>query len=603
MQDQRFFEFGPFRLDATGKLLLRDGKVVALTPKVIDALLLLVENPGQVLSREELLRQLWPDTFVEEGNLTQNISVLRKALSGGTKSPTYIETIPKRGYRFVAEVRGCIGPDPASGHGGPPAARRGRMIRAAAAAVLLVAAGVLAGWYLWPPPPRAMMAVLPFENLSSDPQQEYFTAGLTEEMISVLGNLYPDRLGVIARTSVERYKQGGKAIDEIGRELGVSYVVEGSVRKEAGRLRIAAQLIQVSDQTHLWAATYEGDLGDLVRLQAEVAQAVAKEVHVKLSRQAQARVNRLKRSVNPDAYEAYLRGIYHFKPEYFQQAIELDPTYAPAYAGLARVLYYQGLGGVLPPGEAFSKLTEAAQKALDLDPELPQAWGLLALAKLHYEWDFPGAEKDFRRALDLNPSRAEVRHHFSHYLLWMDREEESVGESSRAMELDPLDPVLTACVGWHNLHAGHTDLAVEYARKALLQAPKFRVAMGFLGLALEQQGNIDEAIATFEELRGMSGGSASPNLAHALALAGRKHEAEEMLDQLLSQAQQQYVAPFGIAAVYTGLGDKGRALEWLQKSFEVRDAALIHVRWDPRFKPLHATPAFEDLVKRIGHRG
>jgi len=599
MRNQRFFGFGPFRLDATSRLLLRDGKVVPLTPKAVDTLLLLVENRGQVLGKEELLQQLWPGTFVEEGNLTQNISVLRKALSEGPETQTYIETIPKRGYRFVAQVSESTDAESTAS----PAARRRRIFLGAAPALLLAAIGALLGWSLWPQPPRAMIAVLPFENLSSDPEQEYFSDGLTEEMISVLGNLYPDRLGVIARTSVGQYKKTKKPIDEIGRELGVGYVVEGSVRKEAAHIRIAAQLIQVSDQTHLWAATYEGDLRDLVGLQTEVAQAIAKEIHVKLSREAQARVNRLRRSVHPDAYEAYLRGMYHVKAEYFQQAIELDPTYAPAYAGLARLFFFQGFGGALPPREAFSKLTEAAQKALELDPELPEAWGLLALAQLHYDWDFAGADRNFRQALRLNPSRAEVRHHYSHYLLWMDREEESFGESNRAMELDPIDSILTACVGWHNLHSGRPDQAVEYAQRALLQTPRLGWAFMVLGWGHEQQANFEGAIAAFEEVRTMSGGSPSSNLAHALAVAGRKHEAEEMLAQLLGQAQQRYVAPYGIAAVYTGLGDKERALEWLQKSFEARDAAFIHVRWDPRFKPLHSAPDFQDLIRRIGEAG
>ncbi len=434
---KRFFDFGRFRLDSVERVLLADSHPVALTPKAIETLLELLKNSGHILEKDELLKRVWPDTFVEEGTLVQNISTLRKVLGEAPDGSAYIETIPRRGYRFAGAVHNTDFVPLTEGNFPPVpvvttrrAGRPGWIVGLAIAAVSLVTLFLLRE-RIWPRPDPApkkiLLAVLPFENLSGDSQQEYFSSGLTEEMITQLGNLEPNRLGVIARTSAMQYKGARKDTRQIRRELGVDYILEGSVRREGDRVRITAQLIQVKDQTHLWAKDYDRNLRDILALQSDVASSIAREIKLKLTSEETARLANIP-ALNPDAYELYLKGRYFWNKrtedgfiraiKYFEQATVLDPNYAQPYAGSADA--YALLGSMpnfeISRGEAMPKAKAAALKALQLNDSLAEAHTSLAFVEMQYEWDWPGSEKEFERALELNPNYA-TAHQW--YAVWL----------------------------------------------------------------------------------------------------------------------------------------------------------------------------------------
>ncbi len=449
------------------------------------------------------------------------------------------------------------------------------------------------------------IAVLPLTNLSGDHEQDYFADGMTDTLISDLAKI--GELRVISRTSVMRYKDANKPLPEIAKELNVDAVVEGSVLRASGQVRITAQLIGAVPERHLWAKSYDRELRDVLALHSEVAQAIAQEIRISLTPLEKVHLARA-RAVQPDAYEAYLKGSYYYNSgddeksiESYHQAINLDPDYAPAYAGLAQNYYIPGLFGILPPNEAFVKMREAALKALEKDDALADAYGSLALVKLHYDWDWEGAEKDFRHALELNPNQADIHHNYAHYLMAMDRPEESVAESKRAVELDPFSAPLIACLGWHDLFAHQYDQASSQALEGLQMNPKNLWAHRVLGWAYEQQSMFDQAIAEFRRTASITKGRPidAGSLGHALALSGRKQEAREVIAKLTEQAKLSYVPPYDIAIVYAGLGDKDRAFDWLQKAYQDRSAFLVHVRWDPRLANLRSDPRFADLLRRM----
>jgi serine/threonine protein kinase/Tfp pilus assembly protein PilF len=457
------------------------------------------------------------------------------------------------------------------------------------------------------------VAVLPLVNLSNDPGQDYFADGITEELIAALAQI--SALNVISRTSVMPYKAVKKPLPQIARELNVDAIVEGSVRRSGDRVRVTAQLIHAASDRHLWAKTYETDLRDVLALQDEVALAIAKEVGGKLNPQQQQRLEggaahaASARRVNPEAYEAYLRGSSYLdngdlekSTDYFSQAIRLEPDYAPPYAKLALADYELAFFNVVRPSIAFSKIKEAATKALEKDETLAEAHGALALVKLHYDWDFPGAEQEFKRALELNPNNADIRHEYSHYLMTMGRVDESANESNRAVQLDPVDTILTACLCWHRYSARQYNASVEQALKAIQMDPKLDWTHIILGWDYEQQRRFEQAIAEFQKAAELSSGSefALAALGHAFAVAGKKKQAEEILAKLTGKTQRDYVSAFDIAVIYTGLGQKEKAFQWLQKAFEERSSFLIYSKWEPRLDPLRSDSRFQDLLRRIG---
>ena len=457
------------------------------------------------------------------------------------------------------------------------------------------------------------LAVLPLANLSGDLGQGYFVDGMTEELITALAQI--STLRVISRTSVMPYKEGNKPLSQIARELNVDAVVEGSVRRSGDHVRVTAQLINASTDRHLWAKSYEGDLRDVLVLQHDVALAIANEVGGKLNPQQQPGFASVSMrtagasQVNPEAYEAYLRGSSYMDSgdfqkgiDYFNQAIRVDPDYAPPYAKLASAYYELTFFNLVAPGIAFSKMKEAATKALEKDERLPEAHGALAWVKLHHDWDFPGAEREFKRALELNPNDADIHHEYSHYLMAMGRIEESVEESNRAVELDPIDTSLTSCLCWHRYSAHQYNESVEQALKAIQMEPNLDWTHVILGWDYEQQGKFDEAIPEFQRAANLSGGGefALAALGHAFAAAGKRKEADEVLAKLKEKGKHGYISPLDVAIIYTGLGDKEKALQWLQKAFEERSTFLIYSKWEPRLDPLRSDPQFRNLMLRIG---
>jgi TolB-like protein/tetratricopeptide (TPR) repeat protein len=564
----RLYEFGRFRLDADARLLFRDEKRIALTPKAVDVLLALLEGRGTPVGREELFLRVWSDAVVEDGTLTSHISILRKALGGGEH---FIETIPKRGYRFVGAVEETRGRTPAG---------------------------------------RVLLAVLPFENLSGSRKHDCFSDGLTEEMITQLGRLNPERLGVIARTSTMTYKSTDKTIERIGRELGVSHVLEGSARRAGARVRISAQLIQVSDQTHLWAENYEGSLEDILSLQSRVSLEVARQIQIRLLAPEQTRLESTKPVVF-EAYEAYLKGRYfwHQRTEHdlrqsircFQEAIQSDPDYASPYAGMADTYLTLMDHGYLAPREATAKARPAALNALRLDEALAEAHISLGHASLH-EFDWPNAEREFLRGIELNPSYSTARFYYANYLVAMGRLPEAVAEAEQAKRLDPVSPAAHSNLASILWHSGQYQQSIEEAQRILEFRPNFSRAYEDLGRAYEQMGALDAAIEAFQRAVSMEeqahGSLAS--LAHAYALAGKRDQAIKILEQLHDAANSTFVSAYTFALISVALGKTDEAFAWFDQAYEERSSALPFIRINPRFASLRGDPRFERLLQRVG---
>jgi len=451
------------------------------------------------------------------------------------------------------------------------------------------------------------LAVLPLTNFSRDPEQEYFADGMTEALITELAQI--SALRVISRTSVMRYKGTVKPLPEIARELHVDAVVEGSVARSGDHVRISAQLIEAATDRHLWAKSYERDLSDVLQMEGELARAVAREIQVKLTPQEQTRLTSA-RTVNPEAHDAYLKGRYYMNKtteenvnkgiKYFQHAISIDRGYASAYAGLADA-YYLLSNLRLPPQEAMPKARAAATKALELDQTLADAHTSLAVVKAFYDWQWPEAENEFRRALKLNPSYAPAHLWYGTLLSDLGRHDEALAEIQRALEIDPLSVNTSERLGETYYWRRQYDLAIEQYRKTLEMDPSFFPAHWGLGWAYEQKGMLKEAIAEDKETVRLGGGlGASALLGHAYAVAGKKSEAQQILRQLKSQSGKSFVSAYDLATIYVGLGEKERALTLLKDGYEQRAEGLVWLKVDPVFDSLRSDPRFQDLLRRVG---
>src|SRR5580698_3769791 len=571
------YEFGAYRLEAQSRMLFRGSDHVALPPKVAELLIALVQAAGTVLTREELLQRLWPDTVVEDGSLTSDISLLRKALGGDPKSQGFIETLPKRGYRFVASVKRSASQAPDS-----------RV-------------------------DRVMLVVLPFENLTAGERYDYFSEGLTEEMITELARLSPEHLGVIARTSAMQFKSTTKTIAQIGSELGVSHILEGSVRRVGERVRITAQLIRVSDESHLWAQSYERGLHDVLEVQAEVARAVAREIQIKLTPGEQRRLDPDKtRSVNPQAHELYLRGRHFWyrrteegirkSIECFEEALRYDPSFAAAYDGISDAHTMLACRGMTPALESFHKAKAAARQAVRLQPELGEGYASLAHVRLH-DWDWVGLENDFRQAVELDPGYAIAHYWYAEYLMAMGRTQEALDRVEHGRELDPLNSVLNASVGMIRYLAHDYDGALVALRRGLEIDPTHYVSYLRVGLVCLQKKLPNEAIDAMRQAVMHSGGGteALARLAQAHAVAGDKPAMQKIVQEL-GESSHRYVSPYNVARVYAAINDKPRAIEWLERAYREHNPDLIELTREPSFAGLHSDAKFRELVERIGWR-
>jgi TolB-like protein/DNA-binding winged helix-turn-helix (wHTH) protein/Flp pilus assembly protein TadD len=613
------FRVGAWLVEPSLNAVSRDDRTVHLEPKVMAVMVCLAENQGELVSKEKLLQSVWPDTFVTDDVLKRSISELRRVFEDDARDPRVIQTIAKRGYRLITPVVREGESGTSAGARVYPAVKAGSKARllflATSSGIALLAAVYffsLPDYRLWRglKPLRVMLAVLPFENLTGDPKREFFGDGLTEEMITQLGSLNHDQLGVIARTSVMSYKIHPKAVSEIGHELGVEYLLEGSFREEGDHVRITAQLIRTRDQTHLWAAEYDRSMTQILLIQGEVARNIAREISVRLSPEAESKIAAA-RSVSAEGYEAYLEGQYYWNRrtpealkqslEYYKRAIEKDPEYASAFAGLARTYFSMGTYSVVASSEAFSEARVAANKAVALDPALPDAHGVLAVITDYSDWDWPVAEQEYKHALDLNSNYATAHHWFSMFLARMGRFDEAIVEMRQAHELDPLSMIIDTDIGGILLYRGAIQEDIEQQRKTLEIDPNFAPAHSSLALAYERAGRYHDAIHELQIALQITPTNLGykAELGRSFGLAGKKSQAEEILSELEVISRTQYVSPYSVATVYFGLGDKDRGFEWLERAHREHDFWMAFMKVDPRTVPLHSDSRFQELLRRM----
>ena len=616
------YEFGEFRLDPRMQTLRREQNVVPLTPKAFQILLILVENAGQVVNKDELLARVWSDSFVEESNLTQTVFMLRKAL-GQARNQGYILTVPGRGYRFTADVEQVAEPpltaapsgtnsDAAPPHPPRQSIRRWWLALLLFSAILILAIATYFNWFRPRPLPvgRTMLAVMPFQNLTGDPGQEYFSDGMTEEMISQLGKLDPEHLGVIARTSVMLYKNNPKPLAQVGRELGVQYLLEGSVRRDTEKLRVTAQLIAVSDQTHLWAGDYDRPASGMLAVQQEITQEIADELKLRFDA---ARVPNsdghrapLNRNTSYEAYDPYLKGRYFLSKrttegfqqaaEYFQQAIAKDGSYAPAYAGLADTYALMSTWNQGPANELMPRARTAALRAIALDETLGEPHASLALIAENYDYDWQSAEKEYRRAIQLEPGNATAHQWYGEYLSFEGRFDEALAESERARELDPLSLII-ATDHASILYLEHRyDAAIAQCRTVLDMDPGFIRARGILDHSYVEAGRFADA------LRDQGAGYGSTESfrwgwsAYVYGRWGHTAEAEHAFakfDRLSPHPPRLHLL------AYIGTGRNDQAMQLLQQFHAQHSPVIARLKADPAYDPLRADPRFQQLLGQV----
>ena len=639
--------FGDFQFDSRARQLRKRGHTIRLHGQPLEILGLLLERPGEVVLREELRAKLWPeDTFVDfEHSLNAAVNKLREALDDDANNPRFIETVPRRGYRFIAPVEGALpasAPDstnldaPAANQeaidlgveksaaevpmpsGARPRRRTLWLVFAACAFLVALLVGFDAGGlrqrFFGRPDPGGIrsIAVLPLENLSHDPEQEYFADGMTEALTTELAQI--SALKVISRTSVMQYKGTKKSLPQIAQELSVDAVVEGAVQRSGDKVEITVQLIQAPTDRHLLAKSYERGLRDVLALQREIAHAIADEIKAKLTPPEKARLASA-RSINSEAYDAYLRGRYfQYKRtgeglkrsvEYFEQSVAKDPASALAYSGLADSYSLLGNHGFLSPQQASPKAESAAVKALAMDDTLAEAHTALAFVKTNYDWDFSTAETEFKRAIELNPGYPRAHSWYAAYLGGQGRFDEALGEIKRALELDPLSLYENTNFGWYLHKVRRYDQAISQFQMTLEMDPSRLQAHLWLGQVYESKEMYGEAIAEFQKAIGVDGGSppSLAALAHAYAVSGKRGQALRLLSRLkeLELSKQEYVSAYDLAVIYTGLGEKDQAFKSLERAYEQRDGWMaLWLKTDPRLDPLRADQRFASLLRRIG---
>lgn len=634
-----FYEFGQFRLDVEKQRLVRDGEIVSLTPKAVETLRVLVERPGILVERDELMDFVWRDATVEPGNLDVTISRLRKALGEDGNGRKFIETVPRLGYKFVAEVREVVEDVPAlvvekQTFGRvvvqeelslrrtpsdmprplllPPSRHRLAAIVATVAIVALGIAGFAyfshwqAGRTLARTRNIRSVAVLPFRSLNPGGSEgNYLGSGIADALITRLGTL--DQISVRPTSAVLRFDNPKQDSLAAAHSLGVDAVLEGSYQREGDRLRVTVQLVSARDGAQIWSSTFNQQFKDILAVQDQISQDVARSLVSNLS-DADQRLLVKRPTASIDAYQAYLKGRYFWNKrtekdlelsiEYFQKAIELDPNYALAYAGLAdsNGLMVWNKGFAIP--ELIAKAKSASKKALELDDTLAEAHTSLAFIKVWYDWDWQGAEAEYKRAIGLNPNYSTAHHWYGEYLVLMGRFDEGFRELKLAQEEDPLSLIINADIGKMHFFARQPDMAIEQLKKTIEMERTFPLSHLFLAMAYRQKGMYEEAIKEIEEEAKLPGARRlfSAVLAYFYAVAGRRAEARAILQQLKSSSG----AEFEIALIHIGLGDTGQAFEWLEQAYNKRDQYLLYLKVDPNLDTLRSDPRFSNLVNKVG---
>jgi TolB-like protein/Tfp pilus assembly protein PilF len=590
----RVYEFGPFRLDAEERRLLCEGRPVAITLKAFDTLLMLVQHGGRIVEKEHLIRTLWPDTFVEDNNLAVHISTLRKALGEGSNGHPYIETVPKHGYRFAAEVKEVCEAEahtetpnqksPAGAKAEQEGAGRDKAINS--------------------------LAVLPLVNATQDPGVEYLSDGITESLINKLSQ-FP-QLRVMARSLVFRHK--GRDVDpqQVGREMGVHAVLTGRLIQLGDSLIIRTELTDVKDGRHVWGEQYNRDPSDLLAVQEEISWEISEKLRLKLSGEQKRRL-KMRPTESTEAYRSYLKGRFYWNKrtleglkrgaEYFEEAIRIDPDYALAHAGLADS--YLLLGSVeyseLDPQEARRRARAATLKALKIDDSLAEAHASLAYVKM-FDWHWADARKEFEQAVALNPSYATGRHWHALYLMAMNSPEEALAEIEQALEIDPLSLPINAGLAWYFYLTRQYERALEECQRTLEMDSNFYMAHFLRGLSYVQLSEHERALAEYQKGSRLSGGTPLMLAAqgHVYALLKRGDEAQKILDELFQLSKDTYVSPYYIAVIYTGLGNIDRAFEWLSSACISHSEGLTWLKVDPTIDELRTDERFSALTRHVG---
>lgn len=705
---KHFYEFGPFRLDASRRRLLRGGEVVPLTPKAFDTLLALVEQSGRVVEKDDLMERVWPGVAVEENNLTQNVSALRKALGERREEPQYIATVPGLGYRFIASVsESRAGGDSAKSDGDPArnegssarnedslarnegdtaqnatgesaagktqtgrngfeatevetqrraanlkaaaasntdgasdistsnvvsasnvgigsnadvaarARRRRRMLVACALAVLIFAAG---GYYLFARRARRgeavaagmqvrSIAVLPFKSLGAGEPDHYLGLGMADALITKLSSIH--QINVRPTGSIIKYAGADEDPAAAGRELGVDSVLDGRVQKSGERIRVTVQLVRALDGAPLWGDTFDVMYTDIFTVEDRISEQVARSLMPTLTGEQRQQLSK-HYTEDTAAFQSYIKGRYYWNKRtaddirkavsYFEDAIIEDPSYALAYAGLADAYSTLGVLDDLAPQETMPKARSAALKALELDDDLAEAHASLGYVKHRYEWDWAGAEREFRRAIELKPGYATAHQWYGWYLICLGKTDEALAEFRGAQSLDPLSLYTNLTMGAPYFYSRQYEKAAEQYRKVVEMNPDFWLAHLWLAKTYEQEGRYDDALDELQKVSKNSGANAAEvsDRGYAYALAGKTAEARAVLAELQQMSRRRYVAPCGVAVVYAGLGQKDEAFEWLAKALKGRDNTLVFIEVDPRFDALRSDARFAQLVKGAG---
>jgi len=621
----RTLRFDVFELNVRAGELRKRGVKLHLRGQPLQVLAMLVERAGDVVTREELRSQIWPaDTFVDFDHSIHNaVARIREVLGDSVEKPRYIETLPRRGYRYIGPVEDFqtlrLGTETGDHTRQPvtlvtPPKRKRNLVLVLGA---LFALGLVAWTTTWrylharaAVPPIHSLAVLPIDNLSGDASEEFFADGMTDQLITDLAKV--GSLRVISRTSVMQYKGAKKGLPEIARELNVDAIVEGSVVRSGQRLRVTAQLVQALTDQHLWAETYDRDLGDILKLQGEVANAIAQQVRAQLTPTQQALIRRAQ-VVNPDAYDAYLKGRLYLVNEftnpgslkkaqhYFEESLQKDPNFALAYAGLADAYVYSAFAGALQKDQASRLAKEELTKALELDDSIGEAYDTLGLLSSDFDWDWDAADREFNRAIALAPSYSCAHEDRAIFLAFMGRRQEALAEIA---QIDQLDYGFSAAYAESMAYYELQDYPglIQASKRGLLLDPKDAFQHYTLGVGYEGTGKVQEAISEYQKAIQMSGGPQSVvALAHAYSTAGKKAEAEKILHDLQRKSKETSASPYTMATIYAGLGDNDKAFDFLEKAYSEKSFDISSsLKSDLVLDSLHRDPRFQNLLGRIG---